>query len=218
MGRVTADSGQDSGHLVGVGVGGIAAVKALADDTVLHLDRTADDGQRVEQAVVSSNTQGAAVGGSVQRVQYMQVGFLLRGAYAALEQAVNDQTDGVDRALGHGSVAALAPAADDSGAALPCFKGHALGLDKGTRADLHGAGCAVRHGIMGDAALKRSDNAVQLGADDLAVEAALFTVADRELSVRGEAERRHGVMLGVVIDVVHVGLLVGTQQGTHGVF
>ena len=155
----------------------------------------------------------------MQRVQHVQVGLLLRGADAALEQAVDDQADGVDRALGHGGVAALAPAADDGGTALPCLEGHALGLDECARADLHRAGSAVRHGVVGDAALERRDDAVlKLRADELAVEAALLAVADRELGVRRKAEGGHRVMLGVVVYVVHVRLLVGTQQGTHGVF
>ena len=127
-GRAVADLPDGGSHLFGVGVRRVAAVEALADDAVSHLDRAADDGQRVKQAVVRRNAQRAAVGVGVQRVQHVQVGLLLRGADAALEQAVDDQADGVDRALGHGGVAALAPAADDGGTALPCLEGHALGL------------------------------------------------------------------------------------------
>ena len=114
-------------------------------------------------------------------------------------------------------MSALTPAADDGGAALPCLEGHTLGLYQGAGGDLHSAGSTVRHGVVGHAALKSSDDTVQLGADDLAVEAALLAVADRELGIRGEAESGHGVMLGVVVHVVHVGLLVGAKQGADGV-
>ena len=115
-------------------------------------------------------------------------------------------------------MAALAPAADDGGTALPCFKGHAFAGNQCARGNLYGAGGAVRHGIVGHAALKGGDDAVfKFGADELAVEAALLAVADRELGIGGEAEGGHRVVLGVVVHVVHIGLLVGAQQSADGV-
>src|SRR5699024_1318515 len=71
VGRRTADLFHSSLHLLGVGVGGIPAVKALADHAVFHLNGAADDGQRIEQAVVGGNPQRAAIVGRMQRLQYL---------------------------------------------------------------------------------------------------------------------------------------------------
>ena len=152
-------------------------------------------------------------------LQHPQVGLLGLGTDVVVQQAVHQQADGVHGARRHGGVAALALAAQHGGAVLPRFLGDALGALDGVRRHPHRAESPVGHGVAGHAALEVQDHAVfQLGAYDLAVEAALLPVADRELGVRRKAERRHGVMRGVVVHVVHIGLFVGTQQRAHRVF
>ncbi len=58
----------------------VAAVKALAQAAILHLDGAANDGQRVKHIVAGGNAQGAAVRGGVQGVQHLQISGLGRGA------------------------------------------------------------------------------------------------------------------------------------------
>ena len=218
MGRAAADSGHGGGQPIRIGVGGEAAVKALAQRAVPQFDGAAHDGQRVKQAVVRRNAQGAAVGGGMQLLQHLQVGGLGGGADAAFQQAVYQQADGVDGALGHGRMAALAPAAQRHGAVAVVLHGHALAGAEGVRRRAHHAAGAVGHGVVGHAAGKVQDRAaLKHRADDLAVEAALFAVADRELGVGGKAEGRHLKMLGIVVHVQHAGLLVGAQQRADGV-
>ena len=115
-------------------------------------------------------------------------------------------------------MAAFAPAADDGGAVLTSFKGHALGLFQGAFRQADGAGCAVGHSVVGNAAHKINDYTVfQRGADQLAAKTAFFAVAYRELGVRGKAESGLLKVGGKIVYIVHVGFLVGTQQGSHGV-
>ena len=71
----------------------------------------------------------------------------------------------------------FAPAADDGGAVLTSFKGHALGLFQGAFRQADGAGCAVGHSVVGNAAHKINDYTVfQHGADQLAAKTAFFAV------------------------------------------
>lgn len=70
----------------------------------------------------------------------------------------------------------------------------------------------VRHHIVGHAALKVDEAAVQRCAHQPAAVAALFPVVHRELGVRREAECGLGIVFQVVIHVFHAGLLVGAQQ------
>ena len=153
----------------------------------------------------------------MQLAQRFQIPPLGLAAQAAVQQVVHHQADGVHGALGAGGVAGLAPAADadtavfrlqgDVGGVLQA--GH-FGLDQG-------AG-PVGDGVVGHAALKLQDLAAGAGrADQLAVEVALLAVADRELGVRGKAERRGLVVGQVVFHVLHAGLLVGAGQGADGV-
>ena len=210
--------GHHFGQVLRGGGSRVAAVKALAQAAILHLDGAANDGQRVKHIVAGGNAQGAAVRGGVQGVQHLQISGLGRGADLAFQQAGNDQPNGVYGALRHGGVAAFAPAADDGGAVLTSFKGHALGLFQGAFRQADGAGCAVGHSVVGNAAHKINDYTVfQHGADQLAAKTAFFAVAYRELGVRGKAESGLLKVGGKIVYVVHVGFLIGTQQGSHGV-
>ena len=208
-----------SGQRIAVGGSRIAAVIALAQAAILHLDGAADDGQRRKHLVRRRNAERAAIGGGVQGTQDLEVGSLFRGADTALEQAVDNQANGVDCAFRHGRMAALAPAADNGGAVLPFFKGHAGRRFERTSGQAHRAGRTVGHRIARHAALKVHNHAIlESGADNLTAETALLTVADRELGVRCKAERGHGEMLLIILNIVHMGFLIGTQQRADGVF
>ena len=107
----------------------------------------------------------------MQRVQHVQVGLLLRGADAALEQAVNDQADGVDRALGHGGMAALAPAPDTHSIAFRLQR-DVGGIFQLGDVSLHQCAGAVGDCVVGNAALKLLDLTVADRADQLRTEMA----------------------------------------------
>ena len=152
----------------------------------------------------------------MQLLDGFQIGALGVVAQAVVQQVVHHQTDGVDGALRHGSMAGLAPAADADALAFR-LEGDVGGVAQlGDVGGHEGAG-AVRHSVGGDAALKVLDDAVADRADQLAVEVALLAVADRELGVRGKAEHRGRVVGEVVVHIVHMGLLVVAHEGTDGV-
>ena len=112
--------------------------------------------------------------------------------------------------------AGLAPAADADAAVLG-LEGDVGGVLEPGHLGFDQSAGPVGDGIVGDAALKVKDHPIARRADQLAVEMALFAVADRELGVRGEAEHRGLVVGQVVLDVSHAGLLVGAGQGADGV-
>ena len=149
-------------------------------------------------------------------MQCLQISALGVIAQAVVQQIIRYQTNGVHRALRHGGMAGLAPAAHphavpfrfqrDVGSVLQLAD---IGLDQS-------AG-AVRHSVVGYTALKLCNDAVAHRADDLAAKVAFFAVAHRELGIRGKAEHRGGVVFQIVLHIVHVGLLVVAHDGTDGV-
>ena len=209
-------SGDLSGQLCTVGAGGEAAVDGLHQLAVLHIDAAADDGQRAKGAVGAIDAKAGACGGAVQLAQCLQIGALGVVAQAVVQQVIRHQTNGVHRALRHGSVAGLTPAAHphavpfrlqrDVGGVLQLAD---IGLDQ--RAG------AVRHSVVGHTALKLCNNAVAHRADDLAAKVTLFAVAHRELRIRGKAEHRGGVICQIILHILHVGLLVVAHQCADGV-
>ena len=205
------------GQRFAVGAGREPAVKALAQPAALAANCAADDGQRGEQAVVRSDAQRAAVGGGMQLGEHFKVGGLGRGCHLACQQAGYNQPDRVDGSRRAGGMPAPALGMD-CGQAIFFGEGQAFaGLQLGRRGAQR-AGRAVGHRINRNAALKINDNAVfKHGRDDFAVKAALFPVANREVGVRREAECRHLVVFGIVIDVAHTGFLIGSKQRAHGV-
>ena len=152
----------------------------------------------------------------MQFLDGFQIGALGVVAEAIVQQVVHHQTDGVDSAFRHGSVAGLAPAADADTVAFR-LEGDVGGVAQLGDVGGHESAGAVRHSVGGDAAHKVLDDAVADGADQLAVEVALLAIADRELCVRGKAEHRGRVVGEVVVHIVHVSLLVVADEGADGI-
>ena len=147
------------------------------------------------------------------------------GAEAVLEQVGAEDGDGVLRAGGHARVAADA-VRGDAGERLAVLAGildlkvSRDGQRTGIRAD---DGCGkARDGVGGAASLDRANHGTLDGARDgsgaegRAIEA-LLAAAHRELGVWREEEVRLGVVVEVVLDVAHVGLLVGAEDHAQGV-
>ncbi len=150
------------------------------------------------------------------RVPHLQISGLGRGANLAFQQAGNDQPNGVYGALRHGGVGRLPQPPDDGGAVLTSFKGHALGLFQCAFRQADGAGCAVGRRVWATPPTRKSSDApvFQHGADQLAAKTAFFAVGARELSIQGKAESGCSKWAAKIVYVVHVGFLVGTQQGS----
>ena len=149
-------------------------------------------------------------------MQCLQISALGIVAQAVVQQILHHQTNGVHRALRHGGVAGLAPAAHPH--AVPFrFQRDVGGVLQLADIGLDQCAGAVRHRVVGNTALKLCNDAVAHRADDLAAEVAFFAVAHRELRIRGKAEHRGGVVLQIVLHIVHVGLLVVAHNGTDGV-
>ena len=201
---------------VAVGAGGVTAVHGLDHPAIHHGHLAADDGQRAEGAVGAVDAEAHACGGVVQLLDGFQIGALGVVAEAIVQQVVHHQTDGVDSAFRHGSMAGLAPAADADTVAFR-LEGDVGGVAQLGDVGGHESAGAVRHSVGGDAAHEVLDDAVADGADQLAVEVALLTIADRELCVRGEAEHRGRVVGEVVVHIVHVSLLVVADEGADGI-
>ena len=114
----------------------------------------------------------------MQLLDGFQIGAFGVVAEAIVQQIVHHQTDGVDSAFRHGSMAGLAPAADADTVAFR-LEGDVGGVAQLGDVGGHESAGAVRHSVGGDAAHKVLDDAVADGADQLAVEVALLAVADR---------------------------------------
>ena len=152
----------------------------------------------------------------MQLFQGFQIGALCIVAQTVVQQVIHHQTDGVDRALGHGGMAALAPAPDTHPIAFRLQR-NVGGIFQLGDVSLHQCTGAVGDCIVGNAALELLDLAVADRADQLCTEMALLAVAHRELRIRSEAEHRGRVVLEVVFHIVHVGLFVVANHCADGI-
>ena len=144
-----------------------------------------------------------------------QEGLLPRGADAPLEQIVDQHADGVDRALGHGGVAA-----DAGGREVP------ESVRRSLRRDAPGALQFLRPdpglGLVGDGVGRKTaaevhDVFTALRRDGAAVVDAFLAVAQREVGIGAEAEERRGIVFEIPGDVLHADLLVYAEQRADGI-
>ena len=93
------------GDLSTGGIGGIAAVEALEEFSVLDSDDSTDDGKGRELFIVCVNADSGAVGAGMKCFEHAKVFCLGFGAKVFVKDIVYEHADGVDLAFGHGSVA-----------------------------------------------------------------------------------------------------------------
>ena len=135
-----------------------------------------------------------------------------------IEQVVDQQSDGVDRALGHGGVAAPAMGREQEGP----VRGR-LDVDAVRRRQLISRGADEGRGLAGHRVAHRAavelEDAVahHMPRSELASIEALFAADQREVGVRREAEGRLRVPLQVPVHIGHRGLLVVADDATQRV-
>ena len=213
LSHCTADR---SGNGIPIGAGGVAAVHGLHHPAVLHIDPSADDGQRAKGAIGAVNAQRLPGRRVVKLCDRFQVGPLCLIAQAVVQQIVCHQANGVDSPLRHSGMTRLAPAADAH--AFPFrLQGNVGGIFQAGNVRLDQRTGTVRHCVVGHAALKLLDQTAAHRADQLCPKMSLFTVADRKLCIRGEAEHRGRIVVQIVLHILHTGLLVVTHQRTDGI-
>ena len=213
VGSVAADLGRDGGHLLGVGIGGIAAIEvwritpSFISIVPLIMVSGSNRPCRLRQCPGHCRRWRRA-GCAAPAGRHPPAGCRRR-----LEQAVHDQADGVDGASGMGGVSALA----QQMMVEPPSPASKVTPSVWTRAPAATCTVEARSGTaLSHAALKGGDDAVQLGADDLAVEAALPPLQTGELGIRSEAESGHRVMLGSQSTSCMLVSCAGAKQGAYG--
>ena len=202
---------------------GQAHVDGLLYATILDLDSAAVAGKRAKRLVFGSDAQRLAGGIGVDHREELQDARLGAGTDTGLAQIVQHQLDGVQRALGHGGMAADAVGRDARAAGFHRLDLQTVRMRRGrrqrTRIDSDLADRLGGNGVCGLGTAPQENTGVlaQLLGDKGCAKLTLLGVADRELRIGGK-EKRGVLMAGqIVADVVHARLLVRAQQRTEGI-
>ena len=198
---------------------------------IRHADDSSVAGKRAKRRARRVDTQAAAIGVRMHKGQKLDKLVLGRRQQAlatgtkrvlGLAQIRHDQADGIDRSLGHRSMATDTVGENLRMPVIECRNLQAVGVLDGRRQLVGGnrklADRLRRNGVARLGAAPRYDaSAVDLGAHERRPKLALLGIADRELGIRRKQKVWVGVVLQIMVNVGHAHFLIAAQQRAEGV-
>ena len=216
---------------IGTRTVGEAHVDDLLNMAIRHADDSSVAGKRAKRRARRVDTQAAAIGVRMHKGQKLDKLVLGRRQQAlatgtkrvlGLAQIRHDQADGIDRSLGHRSMATDTVGENLRMPVIECRNLQAVGVLDGRRQLVGGnrklADRLRRNGVARLGAAPRYDaSAVDLGAHERRPKLALLGIADRELGIRRKQKVWVGVVLQIMVNVGHAHFLIAAQQRAEGV-
>ena len=216
---------------IGTRAVGEAHVDDLLNMAIRHADDASVAGKRAKRRARRVDTQAAAIGVRMYKGQELDELVLGRRQQAlaagtkrvlGLTQIRHDQADGVDRPLGHRSMATDTVRENLGMAVLKRRDLQAVGVLNGRRQLVGGnrklADRLRRNGVARLGAAPRHDApAVDLGTHERRPKLALLGIADRELGIGRKQKVGVCVVLQIMVNVGHAHFLIAAQQRAEGV-
>ena len=139
------------GDLSTGGVGGIAAVKALEEFSVLDSDDSADNGERRELFVVCVNADSGSIGAGMECFENRKIFSFGLGTKLVIKDIIYEHADGIDLAFRHGSMAGFSCCIEGDKAVF-CGNFYAFGFFRKFAFAFEHCGCFIRDHVEGHSA------------------------------------------------------------------
>ena len=206
-------------------------VNDLLDVAIHHADDAGIAGERAKRRPRRIDSQAAAIGVRMYKGQELDKLVLGRRQQAlaagtkrvlGLAQIRHDQTDGIDRSLGHRGMTANTVGENLRMPVIECCNLQAASVLNGRRQFIGGnrklADRLRRNGVARLGTAPRHDApAVDLGAHKRRPELALLGIADRELGIGRKQKVGVCIVLQIMVNVGHAHFLIAAQQRAEGV-